>query len=308
MLTAAFTFDELRDIVGGKVGSHDLPCPECGPYRNAPRNRIRKVLRVWLVDDRFATWHCERCGSDGHAVRSPTDEERAELGKSGRRTMDSEAIRRARAEAEAREEKAAVERLRVARWFWRQRLPTLATVVELYLREIRGYGGPIPATIGYLPARGEHPPAMIAAYGVPLEPEPGVLRMTETAFMGVQITRLTERGEKIPDDPKITIGKCLGSPIVLAPMNDLLGLAVTEGAEDGLSIVEATGLGVWAAGGASRLPALAVTVPPYTDCISIMADSDEAGRRNAGELAVRLRARRLRAEIVALDGAARLAA
>lgn len=308
MQSAAYTFDEIRDMVGGKLGSHDLPCAECGPYRNAPRNRTRKVLRVWLVDDRFATWHCERCGSDGHVVRPLTDEERSELKKSGRRPMDSEAIRQARAEAEAREQEAAVERLRVAKWLWTQRLAASETLVERYLRDIRGYGGPLPATLGYLPGRGEHPPAMIAAYGVPIEPEPGVLRMTETAFKGVQITRLTGRGEKIPNDPKITIGKCLGQPIVLQPMNDLLGLAIAEGAEDALSIAEATGLGAWAAGGASRLPALATTVPPYADCISIVTDSDEVGRRNSGELAVRLRARRLRAEIVALEGAARMAA
>lgn len=308
MQSAAYAFGELHDMVGGKVGSHDLPCPECGPYRNAPRNRIRKVLRVWLVDDRFATWHCERCGSNGHAVRPLTDEERAGLRTSDRRTIDSEAIRRARAEAEAREQEAAVERLRVAKWLWKQRLAVPGTVAELYLRETRGYGGPIPSTLGYLSARDEHPAAMIAAYGVPIEPEPGLLRMTEKAFRGVQITRLNNRGEKLPDDPKITIGKCLGSPIVLAPMNDLLGLAIAEGAEDALSIAEATGLGAWAAGGASRLPALASTVPSYADCISIVTDADEAGRRNSGELAVRLRARRLRAEIVALEGAARVAA
>ena len=48
---------------------------------------------------------------------------------------------------------------------------------------------------------------------------------------------------------------------MLAPMNDLLGLAITEGVEDALSIHAATGLGAWAAGAASRLPALADAVP-----------------------------------------------
>lgn len=305
--SGAFTFHELRDMVGGKLGSHDLPCPECGPFRSDPRNRIRKVMRVWLVDDRFATWHCERCGGNGHAIRPLNDEERAEFRKSGRRTVDSEAIRRARAEAQAREVEAAVERLQLAKWLWRQRIPIPGTVVEVYLREIRGYGGQIPATLGYLPGRNEHPRAMIAAYGVPIEPEPGVLRMTESAFKGVQITRLSDRGEKIPDDSKKTIGKCAGQPIVVAPLNDLLGLAIAEGAEDALSIAEATGLGAWAAGGASRLPALADAVPSYADCVNVVVDDDLAGKKHSAELVRRLTARRLNAEVISLTADSRAA-
>ena len=54
---------------------------------------------------------------------------------------------------------------------------------------------------------------------------------------------------------KIMIGRSKGTPIVLAPMNDALGLVITEGIEDALSMHAATGLGAWAAGAASRLPA-----------------------------------------------------
>ena len=78
--------------------------------------------------------------------------------------------------------------------------------------------------------------------------------------------------------------------------------------EDGLSIFESTGLGVWAAGAASRMPALAETVPDYIDIVSIISDADEAGQRAAGELAARLHGRGLRAELVALDDCARAAA
>lgn len=39
------------------------------------------------------------------------------------------------------------------------------------------------------------------------------------------------------------IGRSKGAPIVLAPLNDLLGLIVTEGIEDALSAHQATGLG-----------------------------------------------------------------
>ena len=84
------------------------------------------------------------------------------------------------------------------------------------------------------------------------------------------------------------IGRSAGSPIVLAPTNDLLGIAVTEGIEDGLSVHLATGLGVWAAGSASRLPALADAIPSYVECVTILVDDDKAGRRYARELAARL--------------------
>jgi hypothetical protein len=54
-MTAAFSLDDLRLLVGGKIGVHDRPCPACGPHRRAPKNRTRAVLRVWFVHDRFAT-------------------------------------------------------------------------------------------------------------------------------------------------------------------------------------------------------------------------------------------------------------
>jgi hypothetical protein len=83
----------------------------------------------------------------------------------------------------------------------------------------------------------------------------------------------------------------MGAPIVLFPPNDLLGLGITEGIEDGLSVHVATGWGVWAAGTANRMPALADTVPRCIECVTIIADDDPAGRRGATELVARLRAR-----------------
>jgi hypothetical protein len=78
---------------------------------------------------------------------------------------------------------------------------------------------------------------------------------------------------------------------VLAPPNDLLGLAITEGIENGLSTHEATGLGTWAAGCASRLPALAATIDPRIECVTIVADDDHDGRRYAAALAQQVAAR-----------------
>ena len=129
---------------------------------------------------------------------------------------------------------------------WRRRQPIVGSVAERYLREARGYEGPIPATLGFLPPWREHPPAMIAALGLATEPEPGIIEIADAEIRAVHLVRLE------PDDrsrlDKITVGRGgLGSPIVVAPLNDGLGLAITEGIEDALSIHLATGLGSWAA-------------------------------------------------------------
>ena len=78
------------------------------------------------------------------------------------------------------------------------------------------------------------------------EPEPAVLSIADADVRAVQLVKLKPDGGKADVEPnKIIIGKgALGSPIVLAPPNDLLGLAICEGIEDGLSVYEATGLGV----------------------------------------------------------------
>jgi hypothetical protein len=134
---------------------------------------------------------------------------------------------------------------------------------------------------------------MVAAFGLADEIEPGVVSIPAAAVMGVHLTRLAPdgRGKAGTDTDKIMIGTPLGTPIVLAPPNDLNGLAISEGIEDALSVHEATGLGAWAAGAASFLPALAAAVPEWIECITIMVDDDSAGRSNADALAERLEQR-----------------
>ena len=125
------------------------------------------------------------------------------------------------------------------------------------------------------------------------EPEPGVLAIADADVRAVHVTRLAPDGTAKAggEDDKITIGTPLGSPIVLAPPNDGLGLAITEGIEDGLSIHAATGLGVWAAGCAPYMPALADVVPAWMDCVTVVGHRDEAGVRYATKLVSKLKAR-----------------
>ena len=158
--------------------------------------------------------------------------------------------------------------------------------------------------MGYLPARDSHPASMIAAFGVTEEPEPGTLAAPKTVA-GVHLTQLTGDGDKAPNaagNAKIMLGTCKGAPIVISPPNDLLGMAVTEGIEDGLSVYQATGLGVWAAGAAGFMPALAHPVPNYIEAVTIYAHDDQAGQRGALDLARALNARGVD---VFVDGVAR---
>ena len=96
---------------------------------------------------------------------------------------------------------------------------------------------------------------MIAAFGFAAEPEFGALSINKSDIDAVHLTKLTPDGHKHPDQPnKIMLGSAPGVPIVVAPMNDLLGVAITEGIEDGLSVFQAAGCGVWVAGSADRMP------------------------------------------------------
>jgi hypothetical protein len=186
-----------------------------------------------------------------------------------------------------------------AAWLWNNRRPIAEDCpAGLYLRKTRGYGGPIPSTIGYLPANGKHPPAMIAAFGFCEEPEPPGVIDPPAEVTGVHITRLAQDGGKAPIDPvKIMLGPSAGLPIVLAPANDLLAIDIAEGIEKGLLIQADTGAGMWAAGSAGNMPKIAAALPHYAECVTIWADRDETGLRLAREAARIIQARKIEARI-----------
>jgi Toprim domain len=275
----------IDQLTGRQLGTHDVACPVCGPLKRSARNQRKATLRVYRVEPNFAGYHCARCGEKGAALdRNGTPPDPIKLTK-------------ARAEAAERDRTLKAERLSKARWLWSIRKPIIGSIAETYLRSARSYGGALPATLGFIAARRTYPPAMIAAFGFADELEPGRLAIADEAVCGVHLTRLLPdgSGKAVFDDPdeeaKIMVGLSMGSPIMLAPPNDLLGLAVSEGVEDGLSAHEATGLGAWAAGSAARMPALADAISPYIDCATVLAHDDKDGRRHATELARLLRAR-----------------
>jgi hypothetical protein len=273
--------DTIDRLTGGRLGTHDLACPLCGPYHSMHGQR-RKVLRVWRVEPGFATFCCARCGETGHVHDRHAS------------APDPAKLTRLRAEAAEHDRIHKLERLSKARWLWSQRRPIAGSNAERYLRE-RKIVCPLPATLGLLPARGDYAPAVVAAYGMAHEVEPGVIAIADDAVRGVHITRLLPDGSdrERGDQAKIMIGHSVGFPIVMAPPNDLLGMAIAEGIEDALTVHQSTGLGAWAAGAASRMPALADAIPSYVECVTVLVDDDVNGRRFAGELADRIRARRI---------------
>jgi hypothetical protein len=185
------------------------------------------------------------------------------------------------------------ERIAFARAMWARRKPLAGSPAETYLRHWRGLSGPFPAALAYLPASEGFRHSLIAPFAIAGEPEPGCVAVTQEAVTAVHLTRLLpDSSDKQPGgDNKITIGRPKGSPIVLAPPTDLLGLLITEGVEDALSLHEATGLGAWAAGSAPLMPHLADVVPTFIEAVTVVGDPDANGFRYARELAARLRAR-----------------
>jgi hypothetical protein len=177
-----------------------------------------------------------------------------------------------------------------AAWLWSRRQPLIGTPAEVYLRAARRYSGPIPRTLAFLPpAKPEHHPAMIAAFAVCDEPESGVIG-EPLNVNSVHLTLLKPDGSgKANSDPnKLIIGRPLARPVAVAPPNDLLGLAITEGIEDAIAAHEATGLGAWAAGAAGFMPALASAVPDWIEAVTIYAHADKSGREGALRLAAAL--------------------
>jgi hypothetical protein len=166
------------------------------------------------------------------------------------------------------------DRIAKAQHLWGCRIKD-TSMVERYLAA-RGYRGPLPTSIGFLPPGTYKHPAMIARFGFGDD------------VHGVHLTFLNEAGTDKADckPQKITLGKFMGWPIVLAEPTDMLGLCIAEGIETALSAHMATGLGAWAAGSAVFLPYLAATVPGCVEAVTCAdEDANGTGQRAADELA-----------------------
>jgi hypothetical protein len=280
ILMAAQRFGALKRVGASEYAG---PCPVCGGTDRFAVNIKKQV------------WNCRGCGKGGDVIG---------LAQHAGGAMFAEAVAALSGETQIsfkrpprkrnpNDEDDDVRRRRgTARWLWAQRKPLAGSIAETYLRTARGYGGPLPATLGFLRPFRDYPPSLIAAFAMPEEAEPGVLRGPFDVD-AVQLIALKSDGsnQAAVEIKKRTIGSPKGVPIVVAPPNDLLGISIHEGVEDALSAHEATGLGAWASGGASFLPHLADAVPDYVETVTVVAHRDEAGQTGSRELARRLAAR-----------------
>jgi putative DNA primase/helicase len=284
-----------RGITLKRVGAELIgPCPVCGG-----KDRF-------AIHTKKQLWNCRNCGVGGNDAISLVQHLDACDFVTAVTTLADDSVRHQTSPAKRRERdvfKDDKNNASGAVWLWSRRKPIAeGTPPSLYLRK-RGYAGPLPATLGYLRPHDPYPAAMIAAFGMATEAgEPGIIRAPHTVT-GVHLTRLTAEGEKAPDangKAKIMLGVCKGAPITISPPNDLLGMAVTEGVEDGLTVYHITGLGVWAAGSATLMPALAPLIPNYIETVTVYAHDDATGRNNAIDLARAIKARGIEVRVQGL--------
>jgi hypothetical protein len=208
---------EIARALGGEVSGRQVLAPLPG---HSPRDRSLSVKLSATAPDGFVVHYFTGDWREGRDhVREPLG-----LPLDGWRDRD----RRPRPRrCDPDDAKSEPDR---ARWIWRQRQPITGSLAERYLMA-RGLNGPFPTTLGFLPARDGYPPTLIAALGLPTEPEPGVLAIADDAVRSVHLIRLKNDGSgKSDDEPnKITVGRgALGSPIVVAPPNDPLGIAIGD--------------------------------------------------------------------------------
>ena len=163
---------------------------------------------------------------------------------------------------------------------WRRAAPAIGSPVEKYLRG-RGLQGPIPPTLRYISdlkhPSGTYHPAMIAA----------VTRVPGCEVLAVHRAYLAPDGSGKADvDPaRMSLGPIGGGAVRLAPSGG--HLAVGEGIETTLSIMQATGIPAWAALSAGGIKALILPPLPLASVVTITADHDPTGLKAAHDAAER---------------------
>ena len=253
------SYDSLVDLISRRFGTHDVPCPLCGPERRSPVNRKRRVLRIWHLEEGFATYACARCGERGYArVKG---------------AVASKQVRPARSQlkpVEASEQADQRSRIEFALQLWETSCPLVGTLGDKYLKEHRG-----------LRVESLNLDHALRWHG-------GI-----NALVGLMTDPMTGEGAGIhrtilnPDASKRE-RRMLGKQgvICLTANEDMSeGLGLVEGVEDGLAVLLSGWGPIWvatSAGGIERFPVLS-----GIDSLTIFADADAAGMKAAKACASR---------------------
>lgn len=158
---------------------------------------------------------------------------------------------------------------------WNAGFPAEKTVIETYLHS-RGITAAIPTDIRLLPGHRHRPsgrvyPVMLAA----------IRRWPSKDLVAVHRTWVLPDGSgKAPLEPeKMMLGPALGGAVRLSvPAKKMV---VAEGLETALSVMQETGLSVWAGLSTSGLTGLVLPDLPLAQEIIIAGDNDPAGRKAA---------------------------
>lgn len=159
---------------------------------------------------------------------------------------------------------------------WTRAQPISGTVAEAYLRA-RGINGNLPDSLRFaqLPLGSQGPmPTLVAAIST-IDGEVGGVQ--RTFLRSEPIGKAHLPGGRV----KFSLGRVLGGAIRLGPADR--SLVVTEGLEDGLTLMQGLGRPVWVAAGAGMLPA--IQLPESVRAVVIGADNDAAGRAAANKAA-----------------------
>lgn len=221
-------------------------------------------------------FHCFGCGAGGDvldlvmALHHVGLREAADMITGGNLpVMTGPPVVRVRQEADA-DRDTTVE----AREIWAGSIAVTGTPAEAYLRR-RGIVMKLPPCLRFsrirYGSRGVLHPALICSITGP-----------DGNLVGIQRTYLTEDGGKAAfEKVKLSLGRVRGGAIHLGPASDTM--IVTEGLEDGLTLMQALTRSVWVAAGTSMLPAMAF--PDTVREIVIGADGDAPGEAAAQKAA-----------------------
>ncbi len=154
---------------------------------------------------------------------------------------------------------------------WGQSQLAAGTPAEAYLRH-RGINTPVPPSIRYNPGvkytpSGLRLPCMVSAVQAP-----------DRSITAIHRTYIRDDGQGKAGvaKPKMLLGSINGGAVRLAYVGGPK-MVVAEGLETALSVMEATGLPVWAALSASYFIGLALPELPLAAEVVIAADHDNAG-------------------------------
>jgi putative DNA primase/helicase len=174
------------------------------------------------------------------------------------------------------------DRLAQALAIWNSALATRSTLAETYAAR-RGITIPLPQTIRFHPRLRHTPtglrfPAIIALV-VDMLGEPVAIHRTFLASDG------RDKAPVPRHQQKMALGRLRGGAVRLAEPEPNEVLAIAEGLETGLSILQVQGLATWVSVGTAGLKQL--VLPPCVRDVIIAADGDAAGEAAARSAALR---------------------